>query len=318
MEAWRRRPSPSGRVGRGSGGTGRARQVVRASRGTAVCPAGTVHRAARRTCRAEDSAEHLHRQKETARGIDPSGAVEAQTSGGDDVVDVGMMLKVLSPGMEHAEEADVGSQALGIASQFEHRRRAGAVEQIVEPPLVLQEQSGEFMGQREHDVEVRHGQQLSRPRGQPLGARVPLALGTVPIAAGVERDGLMAAADALIAMTTLCRGAAADDGIEHLAMRPGKMRLLLLPKTVARSTDDVGHLEGGPAHRFISLLERFTSSVPDTSMASSGLGTACRCRRDKCRYTVVSESLACPRRTWIVRRSAPASSMWVAKQCLNV
>ena len=61
----------------------------------------------------------------------------------------------------------------------------------------------------------------------------------------------MAAADALIAMTAQCRGAAADDGIEHLAMRPCKMRLLLFPETVARSTDDVGHLEGGPAHRFI-------------------------------------------------------------------
>ena len=69
----------------------------------------------------------------------------------------------------------------------------------------------------------------------------------------------MAAAKALITMTTQCRGAAADDGIEHLAMRPCKMRLLLLPETVARSTDDVGHLEGGPAHRFISLLDRFTS-----------------------------------------------------------
>jgi hypothetical protein len=69
-------------------------------------------------------------------------------------------------------------------------------------------------------------------------------------------------------------------------MRPCKMRLLLLPKTVARSTDDVGHLEGGPADRLIFLLERFTSSGSsglDTSMASSGLGTACRCRRDKCR-----------------------------------
>jgi hypothetical protein len=70
----------------------------------------------------------------------------------------------------------------------------------------------------------------------------------------------MAAADALIAMTAQCRGAASDDGIEHLAMRPCKMRLLLFPESIARSTDDVGHLEGGSAHRLIFLLERFTSS----------------------------------------------------------
>ena len=33
----------------------------------------------------------------------------------------------------------------------------------------------------------------------------------------------MAAADALIKMTAQCRGAAADDGIEHLAMQPCKV-----------------------------------------------------------------------------------------------
>jgi len=37
----------------------------------------------------------------------------------------------------------------------------------------------------------------------------------------------MAAVDALIAMTTQCRSAASGNGIEHLAMRPCKMRLLL-------------------------------------------------------------------------------------------
>ena len=57
-----------------------------------------------------------------------------------------MMLEVLSPGMEHAEESDVGSQVPGIASQFEHRRGADAIEQIIEQPLVLQYKSGEFMG----------------------------------------------------------------------------------------------------------------------------------------------------------------------------
>jgi len=93
----------------------------------------------------------------------------------------------------------------------------------------------------------------------------------------------MAAADALVQMTAQCRSAAANDGIEHLAMRPCKMRPLPFPETVARRADDVGHLEGGSAHRLIFLLERFTSSGLDISMASSGLGTACRWRRDKCR-----------------------------------
>ena len=32
-----------------------------------------------------------------------------------------MMLKVLSPGMEHTKTANIGSEVLGITSQFEHR-----------------------------------------------------------------------------------------------------------------------------------------------------------------------------------------------------
>lgn len=85
--------------------------------------------------------------------------------------------------MEHADESNVGPQVFGIASEFVQRSGAGAEQQIVEQPLVLEDESGELVRQGEDDVEVRHGQQLSRTRGQPLGARVPLALGTVPIAA---------------------------------------------------------------------------------------------------------------------------------------
>ena len=92
---------------------------------------------------------------------------------------MGMMFEVLSPGMEHAKTADVGSEVLRIASQFEHRRGACAKEQIVEQPLVLQCKSREFMRQSEDNVEIRYGQQFSRARSQPFCARVPLALWAV-------------------------------------------------------------------------------------------------------------------------------------------
>src|SRR6266481_2674969 len=101
----------------------------------------------------------------------------------NDVVNMGMMLEVLPPGMEHAEEPNIRSQVLGIASKFEQRSGAGAEEQIVEQPLVLEDESGELVRQGEDDVEVRHGQQLGGTRGQPPGTRVALAPGTVPVAA---------------------------------------------------------------------------------------------------------------------------------------
>src|SRR5271157_3893907 len=44
------------------------------------------------------------------------------------------------------------------------RSGTGAEEQIVEQPFVLEDQRAEFVWQGEDDVEVRHGQQFSRPR----------------------------------------------------------------------------------------------------------------------------------------------------------
>ena len=68
---------------------------------------------------AEDLAECFDRQEESSRRVYPCGTIESKAAGGNDVVHVGMNLKVLSPGMEHAEESDIGSQVLGISRQFE-------------------------------------------------------------------------------------------------------------------------------------------------------------------------------------------------------
>ena len=70
---------------------------------------------------AEDFAECLDGQEESARRVDPYATIGSKASSGNDVVYMGMMLEVLPPGMEHAEESDVCSQVLGIARKFEHR-----------------------------------------------------------------------------------------------------------------------------------------------------------------------------------------------------
>ena len=69
------------------------------------------------------------------------------------------------------------------------------------------------------------------------------------------------------------RSAAVPDRPSTLRLRPGKMIRLRSDEAVARRADDVGHLEGGPAHRFIA----FANALPvglETSIASSGLATA--------------------------------------------
>ena len=98
-------------------------------------------------------------------------------------MDVGMMLKVLAPGMEHAKKPDVCSQMLRVTSEFEQRCGTGSEQQIVKQPLVLQDERGEFVRQSEDEMEVRDRQQLSPALGQPAGACGPLTSGAVPVTA---------------------------------------------------------------------------------------------------------------------------------------
>ena len=68
---------------------------------------------------AEDKTEYFGGKEEGwARG-DPAGVVRSETAGGQDAVDMGMMLQSLVPGMEHAEETDLGSKVAWIAGDLQ-------------------------------------------------------------------------------------------------------------------------------------------------------------------------------------------------------
>ena len=58
---------------------------------------------------AEDAAECTDGQEESVGRSDPSGAIGSKTASGNDVMYVGMMLKVLAPGMKHAKKPSLCS-----------------------------------------------------------------------------------------------------------------------------------------------------------------------------------------------------------------
>ena len=71
-------------------------------------------------------------------GSNPAGVIAGESAGGDDTVDMGMKLEFLVPGVEHAEEADLGAEMGGVARDFEQRFGAGPEQQTVDDLLVLQ------------------------------------------------------------------------------------------------------------------------------------------------------------------------------------
>src|SRR3974377_877563 len=115
-------------------------------------------------------------------------------------------------------------------------------------PLVLPDQRDQRVRHAEDQVKVASRQQFPSPGAQPLLPGVSLALRTVPVSAGVVRDGLMPAANTLIAMPTECGRAAALDCAKHFELGPGERIAIAIEELVSCPADDIGHLPGWPCH----------------------------------------------------------------------
>jgi hypothetical protein len=86
---------------------------------------------------AEDTAEKLLREEEAIAGGDPARVIRPEAAGGHHAVNVGMVLQSLIPGMEHAEETNLGAEVAWIACNLEQGFGAGTKQQAVDQPLVL-------------------------------------------------------------------------------------------------------------------------------------------------------------------------------------
>jgi hypothetical protein len=136
-------------------------------------------------------------------------------------MDVGMKLELLIPGVQYAEETDLGAQMLGIEGHCEQGFGAGVEQEIVDHFLVLQSERRQFPRQGENDMHVRGGQQLATARLPPTVAGIALAFWTMAIAARVVRDGGISAAGTLVAMTAERSRAASCDGQQNFPVLPG-------------------------------------------------------------------------------------------------
>ena len=74
---------------------------------------------------AEHFFEHIHWQEELLLRVDPPSMVRRQTAGGNHTMNVRVMLEFLVPGVEDAEESDLGAEALRIAGDLKQCLGAG-------------------------------------------------------------------------------------------------------------------------------------------------------------------------------------------------
>jgi len=104
---------------------------------------------------AENLAENRFGKKEAViSGAHPVCVIARQAAGGHDAVNVGMMLQLLIPGVEDAEEADLGAEMLRVRGNFDQRLGTAAEQQPVDHLFVLQSQGCQLVGERKDDMSV--------------------------------------------------------------------------------------------------------------------------------------------------------------------
>jgi hypothetical protein len=88
----------------------------------------------------------------------------------------------------------------------------------------------QFVREGKHDVKVRDGQQVLSLLFEPLGPLEPLTSWTMTIATGVWLEMIFPAVDAMILMSTQCRGVTGSEGAQNFpvmygqTMRSGEVR----------------------------------------------------------------------------------------------
>src|SRR5262252_9117380 len=97
-------------------------------------------------------------------------------------------------------------------------------------------------------MRIRDRQKFAAARFDPAVTRIGLALRTMSVATGVEGDGAMPAAGALVDVAAQRGGAAADDSGQDLQVQPGEPFSAALVKRGSRGADQIGHLQWWPRH----------------------------------------------------------------------
>ena len=87
-------------------------------------------------------------------------AVRGQTTPGDNTVDVGMIHKVLTPGVQNADSPYPCAKMLRIMGKFHERLGNGSEKKIVHDLPVYRYQVIQFRGDGEDHVEVLDGKKV--------------------------------------------------------------------------------------------------------------------------------------------------------------
>src|SRR5438477_4847778 len=159
-----------------------------------------------------------------------------------------MKHQVLSPTVQHGEEADLGAEMFGVGGNGAQGFRSGPKENVVHHLLVLVSDGCNLFWQGKDDMEVIGVEEFGLTILDPLGACQGLALWAMPVSARVVTNTFMLALVALFQVTAQSGSPAQFDGTHDPALRRGQRSSMLFPIGFAVATQHVGDFQLGTIH----------------------------------------------------------------------
>src|SRR5512137_1596155 len=159
-----------------------------------------------------------------------------------------MMLQILAPGMEYGDEANLRAQVLGSRGDRAQGLGGGVKQDVVDYGLILICNRGDRLGQRKDHMEIFNGKEVGLAIFQPLRTDQRLAFRTVPVAATVVGNALMAATIALLNMAAESGSTATLDRAHDTALPTAEGISVLLAVGSTGLVENIRHLEPGGVH----------------------------------------------------------------------
>jgi len=159
-------------------------------------------------------------------------------------------------------------------------------------------------------VTVRNRQNLRRSIMKPLVSCSAVALWAMTVAAGSICDYLMTAMVALLHLSAKRGGTARADISECLTLLGRQHVSPTIQELPSMLLEDLGDFQPRWRHRRRPLPSGCITAM--TCRLSKGLAVALSVRLETCKYRAVVSRSAWPSKSWMTRKSVPASSRCVA------
>jgi hypothetical protein len=131
---------------------------------------------------------------------------------------MGMVGHGRTPAVEHGGDADARAEVFRVGGNRQQCLGRCLEQKVVDHRLVLIGDVGDWAWECEDEVEVADWQELGLARGEPVPRRGTLALGAVPVAAGVVGDRRVLAVLAACDVAAERHRSAALDRAHHLEL----------------------------------------------------------------------------------------------------